>query len=349
MRRGVVALAAAGLLTLASCSSPAAVVLRPGQTGYSGSLAGSSRRPVVRLGLMTSATDASGLVGLDMRFFQEDLGGAVTLQPSFYSTGAQEEEALLKGQLDAAYLDPVAAISAGQADGGSLIRIVSGAASGGSELIVRKTITTAAQLGTARLASPDTATQAAELRYWLYQHNMSLSGTSASVSGAQAVQEFAARQIAAAWEPPPYDTEMVADGGRILVNEQSQWPQGEFPSTVLVVTTRLLAQRPAEVAGLLKGQIQANQYLLSNKTQAAAIAANELAAALGTPVSAADLTTALSQVTFTNDPLAGTLLAEAQQAATVGLLKPTHSIQTLLDLTPLNRLLHAANQPPVAS
>ena len=49
------------------------------------------------------------------------------------------------------------------------------------------------------------------------------------------------------WEPAPYDAEMVADGGHVLVNEASLWPSGQFVTTELVVTQGFLAAHPTVV------------------------------------------------------------------------------------------------------
>ena len=74
---------------------------------------------------------------------------------------------------------------------------------------------------------------------------------------------------------------MVADGRHVLANEASSWPQGQFTSAVLAVTRKLLNQRPAVATDLLKGQVQANQFINADKTEAEGLAGNELAAALG--------------------------------------------------------------------
>ena len=48
-----------------------------------------------------------------------------------FSTGTEEGTALLAGQLDAAYVGPNPTIKAWQTSNGKLIRVISGAASGG--------------------------------------------------------------------------------------------------------------------------------------------------------------------------------------------------------------------------
>ena len=83
-----------------------------------------------------------------------------------------------------------------------------------------------------------------------------------------AVLEFKSGQIAGGWEPAPYDIEMVQDGGHMLVNEATLWPGGKFVTTNLVVTQAFLAAHPSAVNGLLKGQIEANDFIKNHQSQA---------------------------------------------------------------------------------
>ena len=135
MKRVLAGLAVAGVALLAA------------GCGSSGSSGGQSASKVVlRLGFLENITHASALVGVKEGFFTKNLGDNVTLKLYPFSTGTEEATALLAGQLDAAYVGPNPAIKAWQASGGSLIRVISGAASGGAELVVKKGITTASQL-----------------------------------------------------------------------------------------------------------------------------------------------------------------------------------------------------------
>ena len=104
----------------------------------------------VRLGFLENITHASALVALKEGFFTKDLGSAGTLKPTAFSTGTEETTAILAGQLDAAYVGPNPAINAWQKSGGTAIKIVSGAATGGASVVVTKGITSAGQLKGAR-------------------------------------------------------------------------------------------------------------------------------------------------------------------------------------------------------
>jgi len=156
-------------------------------------------------------------------------------------------------------------------------------------------------------------------------------------------------QIAGGWEPAPYDIEMVQNGGHVLVNEASLWPKGQFVTTNLVVTQQFLAAHPSVVSGLLKGQIQANSFIHANMPGAEAAANKELTSLLGKGLDPGVLSAAFKEITFTNDPIASSLAADAQHAVAVGLLTPVHDISALYDLGPLNALLKASGQPQVSS
>ena len=139
---------------------------------------------------------------------------------------------------------------------------------------------------------------------------------------------------------------MTAAGGRVLINEASLWPGGQFPTAVLVVTQRYLSANPRAVTALLKGQLQADRFLTADPISAQAALGQRLTA-LGNSLPPAVLDRSFSQLTFTDNPLPGSLLTEAQHAAAAGLLKPVTSLASICDLGPLNQVLKAAGQPPV--
>ncbi len=255
----------------------------------SSSTTGSSAPVTLRLGFLANITHASALVALKEGFFTKDLGKNVTLKTSVFSSGTQETTALLAGQLDAAYVGPNPAINAWQKSGGKAIKIISGAASGGAALVVKPSISSVSQLKGQKLATPSLGnTQDVALRYYLKQHGLTTTQTSGGdvpitpiAPNSDAVLEFKSGQIAGGWEPAPYDIEMQQDGGKVLVNEASLWPGGKFVTTNLVVTQSFLAAHPSAVTGLLKAQIQANNFIHQN-TSAAETAANaELTALTG--------------------------------------------------------------------
>jgi NitT/TauT family transport system substrate-binding protein len=350
MRRALIAAGvAAATLLAAGCSSSST-------SDTPASSSGSSAPVTLRLGFLENITHASALVGIKEGFFTKDLGKNVTLKLYPFSTGTEEATALLAGQLDAAYVGPNPAIKAWQTSGGKLISVISGAASGGAELVVKKSITTASQLKSQKLTSPSLGnTQDVSLRYWLKRQGLTTSPTGGGdvpitpiSPNSDAVLAFQSGSIAGGWEPAPYDAEMLADGGHVLVNEASLWPAGQFVTTEIVATQSFISAHPTVIDGLLKGQIQANNFINTDKSAAETAANAELATLTGKALKTSIVTASFAQVTFTNDPIASSLITDAQHAADLGLLKPVSGLRGIYDLGPLNKLLAADGQPPVS-
>jgi NitT/TauT family transport system substrate-binding protein len=311
----------------------------------------------LRLGYLENITHATALVGIKEGFFTKNLGSGVTLKLTPFSTGTEEATALLAGQLDAAYVGPNPAIKAFQTSGGKLIKVISGAASGGAALVVKSGITSASQLKGQKLATPSLGnTQDVALRYWLKQHSLTTTQAGGGdvpitpvTPNSAAVDEFVSGQIAGGWEPQPYAAEMVAAGGHELVNEASLWPGGKFVTTQLVVLSSYLKDHPDVINGLLKGQIAATDFLNKDKAAAEQAANAQLATLTGKSLKPDILAETFKDITFTNDPVASSLLTDAQHATAVGLLDPISNLSTIFDLSPLNKLLSAAGEQTVNS
>jgi NitT/TauT family transport system substrate-binding protein len=351
MRRLVAGVAVAGIVVLAAgCGSSAA-------GGSGGTSDTSAKKVVLRLGFLENITHAPALIGVKDGFFTKNLGKNVTLKLYPFSTGTEEATALLAGQLDAAYVGPNPAINTWQKSSGTLIKVISGAAYGGAELVVNKNITSASQLKGQKLATPSLGnTQDVALRYWLKTQGLTTSPTGGGdvpitpvTPNSAAVLDFESGQIAGGWEPAPYDAEMVADGGHVLVNEASLWPGGKFVTTLLVVTQQFLAANPTVVTDLLKAQVEASAYIASDKSAAEAAANAELATLTGKGLKSSVLAAAFAQVTFTNDPIESSLLTDASHAVSLGLLKPVSNLKGIFDLGPLNALLKADGKPAIGS
>jgi NitT/TauT family transport system substrate-binding protein len=350
MRRVMAAAMVGAALLLAGCSSSSSTASSSGTTGdgLTGSAAAADS-VTVSLGFLTNITHASALVGLKEGFFTKALGSAGTLKPTAFSNGTEETTALLAGQLDAAYVGPNPAINAWQKSGGSAIKIVSGAATGGASLVVTKGVTSAAQLRGKTLATPSLGnTQDVALRYWLKQNGLATTTTGGgdafikpTTPNSAAVLEFKSGQIAGGSEPAPYDVEMVKDGGTVLVSEPGV-------TTLLVVSQSFLAAHPAIVADLIRAQIQANDFIKSSPAAAQADANAELAAYTGKALKPSVVAASFKEITFTDNPDVASLTSDAAQAVSLGLLKPV-SLSGIFDLGPLNQALAAAGESQVSS
>ena len=303
----------------------------------------------VRLGLLANITHAPALIAIQKGYFTKDLGSN-KLTSTVYNTGTLETTAILAGQLDVAYVGPNPAINAFQKSGGTAIKIISGVATGGASMVVKPTITSAADLKGKTIDTPSLGnTQDVAIRYYLKQNGLATTATGGgdvlvkpTTPNSNAVQAFESGQIAGASEPAPYDVEMVNDGGKVLLSEPGS-------TTLLMVTQSFLSAHPTIVADLLKANLQALDLIKSNPTKAEADADAEYASYTGKAIKSSLVAASFKQIVFTADPDETSIATDASQAVSLGLLKEPVSLTGMYDLTELNSLLSAAGQPTVGS
>jgi len=341
---------------VAACSSggsSSSTTAASGAGGTSTTTAGTGAGVTLHLGYFPNLTHATALVGVQDGIFAKDLGPNVKLDTTTFNAGPAEVTALFADALDAAYMGPNSAINAFTQSGGASIVVISGATSGGASLVVNSTITSPAQLKGAKLATPQLGnTQDVALRYWLTSqgyHTDTLGGGDVSIlpqANSTAVTAFQTGAIDGGWLPEPYASEMVADGGHVLVDERSLWPNAQFATTVLVVRKAFLEAHPDVVKALLQGQVDANTYINQNPAAAQAAADAQIAAITGKALDPKLLAAAWGNMTFTDDPLYGSFQTDVAHAVSVGLSKPT-DLTGLVDVTLLNQVLAAAGEPAV--
>ncbi len=308
----------------------------------------------LRLGYLANVTHAPALVGVQGGLFQAALGPRVTLKLSTFNAGPAEVEALLSSSVDAAYVGPNPAINAFIQSQGA-VRIVSGVASGGAFLVVRPGITSPKELKGKTLASPQLGnTQDVALRTYLARIGLKTDvsgGGDVSIrpeDNATTLQLFEQHAIDGAWLPEPYATRLVTEGGgKVLVDERTLWPKGQFATTELVVRTDYLKAHADIVRGLLEGQVDAVGLLRSDPTRAEQLVGQGIQAATGQSLKSSLVTASFRSITFTNDPLTASLRTQAKDAQALGLLGKGVSLTGLVDLRILNQVLRAKTQPSV--
>lgn len=299
----------------------------------------------LRLGYFPNVTHAVPVLGVADGEFAKELG-RTKLETQVFNAGPAATEALLSGSIDAVYLGPSPAIIAFAKTGGNDIRIVAGGASGGASLVVTPSIKSVSELAGKTLAAPQLAnTQDVALKYFLKQAGFTVNSSGSknvkvlAQDNSQSLQLFREGSIDGAWLPEPWATRLMKlGGGKVLVNEKSRWPHGQFVTTNLLVSTKFLAEHPQTVRALITGQVNTAQQITKNP----AVAAKEIDAALtelnGKALPAGVTAAALKNLTPGWDPYASSLSGTAAHAEAVGLLGTT-DLKGIYDLSILNSVL----------
>jgi NitT/TauT family transport system substrate-binding protein len=311
---------------------------------------GSNSGPVtVRLGYFPNLTHAVALVGVARGTFKAALGPNVNLETKTFNAGPALIEALFANAIDIGYAGPNPAINGYVKSKGAALRIIAGASSGGVLFIVRPAanIKSAKDLAGKKFATPQLGgTQDVALRYYLQQHGLQTTDKGGNVQiiptdNSTILTLFKAGKIDGAWVPEPWASRLIVEGqGQVFVDERTLWPDGQFATTNVIVSTQFLDQHPDLVNRFLQAHVDTVEYILKNPESAKSIVNSEIKRITGQSLQSAELDQAFTHLTITYDPLASTLLQSADRAYSLGFLgtsKP--DLNGIYYLGPLNQVL----------
>lgn len=311
----------------------------------------------VRVGYFANVTHAPAIVGVEKGLFQKELGSDNKLETKVFNAGPEAVEAIFADALDIAYIGPNPAINAfakSQADGGA-IRIIAGAASGGAALVTKPSIASPQDLSGTTLASPQLGgTQDVALRSWLKEKGIAFdTGDSDAVAiqpqqNADTLTAFKAGDIDGAWVPEPWVSRLVLEGGgKVLVDEASLWPKGDFVTAHLIVRTAFLEEHPDVVASILRGHLAALDVIESDAAAAKTVTNEGIKKITGKSLTAETIDAAWKNLRFTVDPVASSLSKSADAATSIGLLDKV-DLDGIYDLSIINTLLKARGDSAVS-
>ncbi len=309
----------------------------------------------LKLGYLANVTHAPAVIGVADGTYARALG-STTLETTVFTAGPTAVQALLSGAIDAAYIGPSPAINAYLQSGGQAVKVIAGAVSGGTALVVKPSIANVGQLAGKTVADPQRGgTQDVALKYFLSRHSLDFSNSGptsvdvVSQSSAQTLTLFRQGRIDGAWLPEPWVSRLQQQAGaKVLVDERTQWPGGKYATTNLVVSSDYLAKHPQTVRALLTAQVITTRAMGADPGKAARTLRASLGVLTGTTLAASVVTGALRNVTVGWDPFATSLKVSATHAVEVGLLGKDADLRGIYDLRPLNAVLHAHQLPTVS-
>ncbi|WP_447040708.1 aliphatic sulfonate ABC transporter substrate-binding protein [Streptomyces sp. DSM 118878] len=308
----------------------------------------------VKIGYFPNLTHATALVGSHEGIFQQELGGTEAKYSQF-NAGPSEIEALNAGSIDIGWIGPSPAINGYTKSRGKNLRIIGGSASGGVKLVVNpKKITSQSDVKGKKIATPQLGnTQDVAFLNWIAEKGWKVDAQSGQgdVSVVRTDNKitpdaYRSGSIDGAWVPEPTASKLVAEGGKVLLDEADLWPDKKFVITNIIVRQEFLEEHPKVVEAVLRGSVKTNAFIEKNPEKAKAAANARLKADSGKALPAKVLDPAWKSIRTTDDPLAATLDAEAGHAVEAGLLEKP-DLKGIYDLRPLNKVLKAAGESPV--
>ncbi|EGX54655.1 putative ABC-type sulfate transporter substrate-binding protein [Streptomyces zinciresistens K42] len=308
----------------------------------------------VRIGYFPNLTHATALVGVQEGLLQKELG-ATTIKSSTFNAGPSEIEALNSGSIDIGWIGPSPSINGYTKAAGENLQIISGSASGGVKLVVNpKKIKSVGDVKGKKIATPQLGnTQDVALLNWISGQGWKVDAQSGrgDVSVVRTDNKitpdaYRSGSIDGAWVPEPTASKLVAEGGKVLLDESDLWPDKKFVITNIIVSQKFLKEHPDVVEAVLRGSVKTNAWIGANPDKAKASANKALEKLSGKALPAEVIDPAWKSIAFLDDPLAATLRTEADNAVKAGLLEKP-ALQGIYDLRPLNKVLKAEGRPAV--
>lgn len=308
----------------------------------------------MKIGYFGNLTHATALVGNQKGFLQKELG-ATKAEYAVFNAGPSEIEALNSGSIDIGWIGPSPSINGYTKSKGTNLRIIGGSASGGVKLVVNPDkIKSLKDVKGKKIATPQLGnTQDVALLNWISDQGWKVDAESGKgdvsvvrTDNKVTPDAYKNGSIDGAWVPEPTASKLVAEGGKVLLDEADLWPDKKFVITNIIVSQKFLKEHPDVVEAVLKGSVETNKWINANPDEAKASANAQLKIDSGKELPADVIDPAWKSIQFINDPLASTLNTEAEHAVKAGLLEKP-DLDGIYDLTLLNKVLKAEGESTV--
>lgn len=319
-RRNFFSITALGLAGLSSCKRKAA----PGQ------------QSVIRFGHFPNVTHVQGLVAQQLSrrgegWYEKRLG--VKIEWFNYNAGPSATEAIFAGALDVTYIGPSPVLNAYAKSKGTEMRVLAGAANGGSALVVGADsgITKPEDFRGKKIASPQLGnTQDVQLRAWLAGHGIkvTLTGGDAIVVPTENSNQLALLQrkgLDAVWTAEPWVTRLELEAGAKVFHQDT-----ETNVTLLASSAAFAKDQPDLAAKLVASHRELTAWIKEHPAEARALIKAELTEEMKSAPKDELLDKALARVVVTDAISRESLDRMVASAQKVGFLKGIPDLANLL-------------------
>ena len=304
---------------------------------------------VIRAGHFPNITHSQGVIGQANGWFDKALAPDARVDWKVFNAGPSAIEALFAGAIDLTYIGPNPTINGYVRSQGEALRIVAGATSGGAALVVRADsgIQRPEDFHGKKIASPQMGnTQDVALRGWLNGHGLKLREKGGDVqvipiANPDQLTLFSKKEIDGAWAPEPWASRLIREAnGRLFLDERDLWPNGQFVTTHLIVSTRFLKEHRNLVKKWIKAHVELTEWINKNLPEAKQVLNEEIRKETGKPLPQPVLDDSFSRLQVTYDPIRSSLFTSAKWAFEAGFLgRERPDLSGIYDLSILNEVL----------
>jgi NitT/TauT family transport system substrate-binding protein len=292
---------------------------------------------VLRIGHFPNITHVQALVANALSrqgkgWFEQRLGPGVSIQWFTYNAGPSATEGILAGTIDMTYVGPSPALNAYARSGGQEIRIVSGAADGGSALVAQpdENLKTPADFRGKKIATPQLGnTQDVSCRAWLTAGGLRITqnGGDAQVIPTENPDQlalFKLKKIDAAWTVEPWVSRLEMEAGGVPVVQEKD------TITVLVSSAKFLANHRDIVGKFVAAHRELTEWIQQHPAEAQTLVEYELNAETQGKIPPALIAHAWNNIILTDTVSQSGLEQFVSNAQAAGFLRQTPDLSQLI-------------------
>ena len=293
----------------------------------------------IRVGHFPNITHAQGVIAHALTrqgkgWFEQRLGPDTKIEWFVYNAGPSAMEAIFANSIDLTYVGPGPALNAYTKSNGEEVRLIAGAANGGSGLIVQpdSNLKSPADFRGKKIATPQLGnTQDISCRAWLTEGGLKITqlGGDAQVLPTQNPDQlglFKAKRIDAVWTVEPWLSRLEQEAsGKALVEEK------EAATTVLISSVKFLNHQRDLAKKFAQAHAELTDWIAKNPDEAQRLIKAELREETKSDMSAEVIAAAWKRIVFSAETPRAAVEKFAQNSVKAGFIKTAPDLSKLFE------------------
>ena len=293
----------------------------------------------IRVGHFPNITHAQGVIAHAFSrqgkgWFEQRLGPDTKIEWFVYNAGPSAMEAIFAKSIDLTYVGSGPALNAYTRSNGQEIRLIAGAANGGSGLVVQsdQNLNAPSDFRGKKIATPQLGnTQDISCRAWLIEGGLKITqlGGDAQVLPTQNPDQlglFRGKRIDAVWTVEPWLSRLEQEAsGKVIVEEK------EVATTILVSSVKFLNEQPDLAKKFAQAHAELTDWIIKNPEEAQRLIKAELLEETKSDMTPQVITAAWKRIVFTSETPRAAVEKFMQNSVRAGFIKTAPDLSKLFE------------------
>ena len=293
----------------------------------------------IRVGHFPNITHAQGVIAHALSrqgkgWFEQRLGPDTKIEWFVYNAGPSAMEAIFAKSIDLTYVGSGPALNAYTKSNGQEIRLIAGAANGGSGLVVHpdQNLKAAADFRGKKIATPQLGnTQDISCRAWLSEGGLKITqlGGDAQVLPTQNPDQlglFRGKKVDAVWTVEPWLSRLEQEAsGRVIVEEK------EVATTILVSSVKFLNEQRDLAKKFAQAHAELTDWIIKNPEEAQRLIKAELLEETKSDMTPQVIGSAWKRIVFTSETPRAAVEKFMQNSVRAGFIKTAPDLSKLFE------------------